>query len=172
MKQTGLDPDTVTQTKEKGASSWLTVLPTKEHGFTLTKNEFRDAIHLRYSKTLKGMPSQYPCGQNYDVTHAVNCKRRGFIIMWHNTVRDFEANLLKTTLNDDEVEPKLSKIDNEGLNSLTGDDARPDIRARGVWRQGQNAFFDIRLTNSNACSQKHLPKCYSKKTRKRKKENL
>ena len=77
--------------------------------------------------------------------------------MRHNNVRDFEANLLKTTLNDVEIEPKLQKIDNEGLNCLTGDDARSDIRARGVWRQGQNVFFDIRLRNSNARSQKHLP---------------
>ena len=46
---------------------------------------------------------------------------------------------------------------NEELNGLTGDDARPDIRAGGVWRLGQNGFFEIRLTNANARSQKHLP---------------
>ena len=77
--------------------------------------------------------------------------------MRHNNVRDFEANLLKTTLNDAELVPKLQKIDNEGLNRLTGDDAGPDIRARGVWRQGQNTSLDIRLTNTNARLQKHLP---------------
>ena len=49
----------------------------------------------------------YGGGQNYDVTHAMNCKRGGFIIMRHNNVQDFEAKLLKTTLNDVEVEPKL-----------------------------------------------------------------
>ena len=49
------------------------------------------------------MPSQCPCGQNHDVTHAMKCKRGGFIIMRHNNVRDFEANLLKTSLNDIEV---------------------------------------------------------------------
>ena len=43
--------------------------------------------------------------------------------MRHKNFRDFEANLLKTTLNDVEIEPKLQKIDNEGLNGLTGDDA-------------------------------------------------
>ena len=103
------------------------------------------------------MPSLCPCGQNYDVTHVMNCKRaRGFIIMRHNNVRDFEANLLKTTLNDVEVKPKLQKIENEQLNGLTGVDVRPEIRDDGVWRQGQNAFFDIRSTDANARSQKHL----------------
>ena len=80
------------------------------------------------------MPNQCLCGQNYDVTHAMNCKRGGFIILRHNNVPDFEANLLKTTLNDVEVGPKLQKIENQGLNGLTGDDARPDIRAHVVWR--------------------------------------
>ena len=59
------------------------------------------------------MPGLCPCGQNYDVTHAMNCKRDDFIIMTHNNVRAFQANLLKTIFNDVEVEPKLQKIDNE-----------------------------------------------------------
>ena len=33
---------------EKGASSWLTVVPVKDVGLTLNKREFKDAIHLRY----------------------------------------------------------------------------------------------------------------------------
>ena len=38
--------------------------------------------------------------------------------MSHNNVPDFEATLLKTTLNDVEIEPILQKIDNEWLNGL------------------------------------------------------
>ena len=58
------------------------------------------------------------------------------------------------------------------LNGLTGDNARPNTRARVVWRQGQNAFFDILLTNTNARSQKHLPvNAILKKHEKEKKEN-
>ena len=75
--------------------------------------------------------------------------------MRHNNVQGFEANLLKTTLNNVEIEPKLQKIDNKVLNCLTCDDARPDISAQRVWRQGQNAFFNIRLTNTYACSLKY-----------------
>ena len=56
------------------------------------------------------------------------------------------------------VRQVVQKIENEELNGLTGCYARPDIRAGEVWRQGQNPFFDIRLTNA-ACSQKDLPVC-------------
>ena len=44
------------------------------------------------------MPSQCLYGQNYDVTHAMYCKRGGFIIMRNNNVRDFESNLIKKLL--------------------------------------------------------------------------
>lgn len=36
------------QFKEKGFSSWLPVLPLKDHGFFLHKGELRDALSLRY----------------------------------------------------------------------------------------------------------------------------
>ena len=52
--------------------------------------------------------------------------------MRHNNVQGFEANLLKTTLNNVEIEPKLQKIDNKVLNCLTRDDARPDLSAQRV----------------------------------------
>ena len=35
------------------------------------------------------------------------------------------------------------------------DDARLDVRARGFWRHGQNAFFDVRVTNINCHSQRN-----------------
>ena len=33
---------------EKGASSWLTVIPVKEMDLNLSKREFKDAAHLSY----------------------------------------------------------------------------------------------------------------------------
>ena len=84
----------------------------------------------------------------------MNCKR-GFVIMRHDNIRDFEANLLKALHNNIEIEPALHEITNEKIPGNTDDKARPDIRAREVWKQGQNAFFDICLTNVNANSQKH-----------------
>ena len=68
------------------------------------------------------------------VNRAMNCKRGGFIIMRHNNVRDFEANLLKRMDNDIEIEPALQEVTNEKIPGNTNDEARPDIRVRGVWR--------------------------------------
>ena len=34
-----------------------------------------------------------------------------------------------------------------------GDEARLDVRARGFWRRGQNAYFDVCVTNASAASQ-------------------
>ena len=44
----------------------------------------------------------------------MNCKRGGYIIMRHNDIRDFEANLLAKVCNDVEIEP--------GLQPVTGED--------------------------------------------------
>ena len=57
----------------------------------------------------------------------MNCKIGGFVVMRHNNVRDFEANLLKTIHSDVEIEPALQKVDNRRINERTGDKARPDI---------------------------------------------
>ena len=47
----------VLQSKEKLASSWLTVISLHEHGFAPNKAKFRDALSIRYNKQLKGMSS-------------------------------------------------------------------------------------------------------------------
>ena len=106
----------VQQAKQKGTSSWLNVLPLEDHGFTLTKGEFRDALAPRYSKPLRSLPSNCPCGQKFNVTHALNCKKGGFLTMRHSNIRDFEATLLRIVHNDVEVEPQLQQV--ETMNSL------------------------------------------------------
>ena len=127
-----------------------------DQGFALSKGEFRDALSLRYGDPISDLPSHCPCGETFNMTHALNCKRGGFIIMRHNNIRDFEANLMKKICNDVEVEPRLQPLEGEAINGLEGDEARPDIRARGLWRTAQNAFFDVRVTNTNSISQQRI----------------
>ena len=57
--------------KEKGASSWLGVIPLKEMNFTLNKREFRDAIKLRYGWEFNDMPTVCVCGNLFDADHAM-----------------------------------------------------------------------------------------------------
>ena len=66
--------------KEKGSSSWLTVLPIEEHGFFLNKGEFRDALHLRYGWDIRNAPQSCICGSS-SVDHTLTCKRGGFPIL-------------------------------------------------------------------------------------------
>ena len=53
-----------------------------------------------------------------------------------------------------EIEPKLTPLTGKELYSRTANttnEARFDIRARGVWQKGQQAFLDFRVFDPNAC---------------------
>ena len=66
------------------------------------------------------------------VNHALKSKRGGFFIIRSNSMIDFEGNFIKQVHNDVEVEPHLQPINVEKINGLTGDNARPNIRARSI----------------------------------------
>ena len=141
---------------EPGASSWLSAIPLEQYGVFLNKAEFRDAIMLRYGKELKGLPGACPCGQKYHTTHALNCKKGGFVMIRHNSIRDYEGNLLSKVHTDVETVPSLQPVEGEIVNGIPGDNARSDVRARGVWRDSQKVFFDVRITNTNSASQHNV----------------
>ena len=146
------------QLSEPGASSWLGALPLESQGFNLTKGEFQDALALRYNKPVKNLPSKCPCDAVFTPTHAMNCHRGGFVNARHDSIRNFECELLKSVVQDVEVEPTLQPVINrEGYRrtAILDDESRLDIRARGFWRVGQNAFFDVRVTNADAASQQN-----------------
>ena len=148
----------IEQLAEPGASAWLGCLPLKEYGFNLTKDEFHDALALRYNRQVKNLPSKCPCEAEFTVTHALNCHRGGFVNARHDQIRNFECSLLKSVVQDVECEPSLHPVLNKNGYQRTAnldDDARLDVRARGFWREGQNAFFDVRITNADSDSQRN-----------------
>ena len=73
--------------QEQSSSSWLTVLPFKQLGFSLSKAEFWDAIYLRYWLPLKRLPSHCSCSKVYTVQHALSCKKGGFVTLRHTKLR-------------------------------------------------------------------------------------
>ena len=92
---------------EKGASSWLTVIPLKDMNFSLNKREFRDAVHLHYDWHIADTPSTCICGDAFTVDHAMVCRQGAFIIQRHNELRDLEADLPNTVCHDVQVETVL-----------------------------------------------------------------
>ena len=145
--------------QEKGASSWLTALPLEEHGFTLHKSAFRDAMALRYGWTPSQIPSHCVCGQSFTVQHALSCPRGGFPSIRHNELRDLTASLLKETCHGVTTEPSLQPITSETFRAAsanTRDGARLDIVANGFWGGVyERAFFDVRVFNPFAPSNRH-----------------
>ena len=145
--------DLVIQAQDKGASAWLNALPIKEQHLDLNKDEFRDALRIRYDIKLDNLPSKCACGEMFNVNHALKCMKGGFIVNRHDNIRDLLTVLLNKTCTDVQSEPTLMDLDNEQmkLKSATMEsESRLDIKARGFWQHGVNAFFDIRVTHTNS----------------------
>ena len=141
---------------EKGASTWLTTLPIADHGFTLHKGAFRDALCLRYGWHPQRLPSRCVCDHKFTIEHALSCHRGGFPSIRHNEIRDITAELLTEVCHGVGTEPSLQPITEEQLTPRSAnreDGARLDIVAESFWgRDRQRAFFDVRVFNPFAPS--------------------
>ena len=146
----------VIQARDKGASSWLNALPIEDMSFSLNKEEFRDALRLRYNLNLENLPTRCPCGKLFNVTHALSCKKGGFVNERHDNVKNILTGLLSRVCRDVESEPHLMSLTNEQFSKRSAnlsDEARLDIKAKSFWQRGQTAFFDVRITHVNAANQ-------------------
>ena len=153
---------------EKGASIWLSTLPLKTCGFLLNKQEFFDAISLRYNLTLStaNRSTICVCGKPNDINHTLTCKIGGYVSLRHNSVRDTVAELLGSVCKDVETEPPLLSVPHtlplpNGTNRQDG--ARLDVSARSFWSPLDRAFVDVRVLHPQAQSNsdKSIPQMYA-----------
>ena len=139
-------------------------LPIKELGYELTKQEFWDAIKIRYKWPLDRIPSQRICGASFDITHALSCKKGGFMTLRHNEVRDITSDLLDEVCVDVRKEPILQEVSNEDIPQKVNKskEARLDNNALNFWTTDQRAFLDVKIFNLFA--QRHskiaVEKCF------------
>jgi hypothetical protein len=150
----------ITQTRDKGASSWLNAIPFENQGLALNKQEFRDSLCLRYNVPLSNLPLTCPCGSTFNINHALSCKKGGFVSQRRDNVRDLLTTLLNKVCHNVQAEPQLLPLDGERFrlkSTTTAQDARLDIKAGGFWEQGVNAFFDVRVTHVNSMSNQNKP---------------
>ena len=144
---------------EKGASSWISTLPLKECGFVLSKQQFQDAIRIRYNIPLDGISQECACGKTNSIDHSLICKLGGYVSLRHNHLRDTLSHVLGVVCKDVVVEPSLLPISNEELprgTTLTAD-ARLDISCRGFFSPLDKTFIDIRVLHPNSLSNAEKP---------------
>ena len=140
---------------EKGTGCWLTVLPLNEFGFVLNKQEFTDAIKLRYCLELKDIPRFCSCGKENSIDHALSCSKGGYSHLRHNQMRDLQAHWLSDVCYDVRTEPTVLPLTGERFHYRSAniaEGARLDISARGVWTSMDKTFFDVRIFHPEAKS--------------------
>ena len=141
---------------EKGAGVWLTALPLQSTGYVMNKQEFRDAICVRYGWSVPNTPAYCGCGEKNNLDHTLNCKLGGYVTMRHNNIRDLEASLLKEVCKDVRIEPEILPIGRNESNSTdsnnTAQKARLDVSAVGIWSSMERTFLDVRVMHPNSPS--------------------
>ena len=161
--------------QESGSYNWLTALPMKVHAYNLNKDQFWDAIRLRYNWVLPRLPEDCVCGNKFTLSHAFSCKKGGFVSIRHNEVRDITTQLLNEVCADVRKEPPLSALSGEKLterSANTSTEARLDISARGFWVPGQKVFCDVRVFDLNAQRYRNveLKRCYQRNEEEKKRK--
>ena len=84
----------------------------------------------------------------------MSCKKGGVVTIRHNELRDLTVKILSQVCYDIEIEPTLVPLSGEDLSNRTANrsnEARLDVRAGGFWKKGQQAFFDLRVSEPTPC---------------------
>ena len=82
---------------------------------------------------LNDVPRRCECGNEYNTSHCLTCKKGGFILMRHDAVRNSVHDLIKGVCKDVKIEPPLLPLTGETLpeGSNIKDNARSDVSALG-----------------------------------------
>ena len=118
--------------QETGSYNWLLTLPLIEFNYNLNKEQFWDALRLRYSWNIPRTPTECASGSKFSVQLTLSCKKVGFITLRHNLIRDITASLLSEVCKDVRREPSLIKLTCEVFNKTTSkknDEAKLDVSA-------------------------------------------
>ena len=101
------------------------------------------------------MSSSCTCGMSFSIDHTMTCNLGGFPTIRHNEIQDHTASLLSEVCHNVAIEPHLQPLNGEGFHhksAITDENSRLDIRARGFWNRGQDAYFDVKVFHPNAPS--------------------
>ena len=145
----------------------LTTIHHTFNGNVLSKEEFRDSLRLRFGLGIDGLPSKCDgCGADFDITHALNCKKGGLVLRKYEDVNDTFLHLCSQAYQPSSVSRKpfiKSNVDNKkkvgkGREQTVEEQAETledmgDTAVSSFWTKGTQAIFDVRVTNLDSGSQ-------------------
>lgn len=137
--------------------NWLSTMPNHLNSTTLSAEEFRDNLRMRYGLTPLNLPCHCDgCGANFTVTHAMSCRNGGRVINRHNDVqREWHmmcAQALKPSLVTDEPLIHSCRTTEGQVGNVPRPELRGDVAAHGFWKSGSTCIFDVRVVNTEAKS--------------------
>jgi hypothetical protein len=134
---------------------WLSSYPSRKNGTELSASEFRDNLLLRYSRQISNLPKTCDgCGVKFSVRHALTCKAGGLIISRHNEIRNELIDLATKALTPTavRVEPLIDPTSLQPDDLAINDGKRGDLLIRGCWSNGTHCIIDVRITDTDADS--------------------
>ena len=105
-----------------------------------------------------------PRGRKFDIQQNMSSKKGSFTYIQLNDLRDLTVNMMSEVSKDTEIEPILTSLSGkelQGRTSNNSNEARVDIKIRGFWKLGQQAFFVLSVFDPNTRRyHKSLQQCY------------
>ena len=94
----------------------------------LNTQEFWDLLNIKYGWPLSRTPRTCTCGNNFNIKHALTCKKKeGLLHSVTTDITNITASLLKEVCHDVRIEPTLQKLPGEQFEQRaanTSDEAR------------------------------------------------
>ena len=66
-------------------------------------------MRLKYQLPIPHLPTRYPCAKKFDTQHEMSYKKRGFVTLLNNMLRDITGALLEDC-HDVAIEPILQPV--------------------------------------------------------------
>jgi hypothetical protein len=150
---------------------WLSIVPSRLNGTSISADEWRDNVRLRYNHLPLDMPQQCDgCHEHMTVEHALSCKKGGLVHIRHDDVADEWRHLCGIALSPGRVErePKIyscvgrrareagiAVVDTPatgGRDGMQTTEERGDAAVHGFWQRCRTTIFDVRITDTDARS--------------------
>ena len=140
-----------------GANRWLSCIPLAyKPEWTMTKNEFQDALHMRLNCLPRNCPVICPaqrCMEPFNLKHIDSCSYGGVIIRRHEYIKNIISKYAEKSFGTAcvSVEPSLGELNEEEIQLVSGNitkNARADIVIMDYDGTQTSSYFDVSVISA------------------------